>query len=207
MSVLVSLAALSVTPLPAGSAGVQSWAPRRAIVRDARPNRPVHCAPPEQTGKLRAEAMEQFGLNLNDYWMLKSGSIAECIPTQRPSAATAARRERIQREADEADKRRLRAEQRLAERVRSPACAACGSNAQAAARLCAALHEARRLHARMPQLVQQAEALLAVLERAAGDDYERQQRELAAARSGEDEARRREQLLLRLMSSSSAEAC
>ena len=108
--------------------------------------------------------MDNLGLNLNDYWTLRSGLIGDAVPT----LAERARREAA---AEKADRRRLHAELRLQERVRSPALSN-ESNARSAALLCAALGEARRLGC-APDLLSKADALLAILERAALDDFER----------------------------------
>ena len=81
--------------------------------------------------------MDYMGLNVNDYWTLRSGLIGDAVPR----LAEQARREEA---AERAERRRLNAELRLQERVQSPALSK-ESNARSAALLCAALGEARRL--------------------------------------------------------------
>ena len=79
------------------------------------------------------------------------------------------------------------------------------SDARAAARLCMAIAEARRLGCRIPQLLRQAEALHALLERAAAEEYARRQRgepvelqSLAAAALDAEEPSDREALVLKV---------
>ena len=65
------------------------------------------------------------------------------------------------------------AENRLLRQVQSPGAGtgAGGSNARASARLCAAIHEARRLGCPNALLLAKAEGLLCLLEQAAVDEY------------------------------------
>jgi hypothetical protein len=155
-----------------------------AILRSARssPGAPRRLASPEETTRLREEAMEHLGLNLNNYWTLRSGMIADSIPT--PELSNEAQGERASREAaaERAEQRLQKAERRLLERVRSP---------ESAPRLCAALHEARRLGCRDAKLIAKAAALLSILERAAraADD---------ATRRADPEDARREALVHQL---------
>ena len=141
--------------------------------------------------------MEEFGLNLNDYWTLRSGTIAEALPSSSSSKMEAAERMQRKAAAEARDQKRLNAEQRLRAAVQTPggggrlgdtrmpgkrpseanAVRAAGSNARAAAHLCMALAEARRVGVRSPQLLQQAEALHALLEHAAAEDYARAHRQ------------------------------
>ena len=148
-----------------------------AVVREARRTVKVSgkIATPHQTARLRAEAMDNLGLNINNYWTLRSGLIEESIPTPKPSDAALAKQVMREEAEERADKRRMQAEQRLQQRVRHPTEFGGGTNAKAAARLCAALEDARRHSCRIPSLLRQAESLLAILERAAAEEYVRAQ--------------------------------
>lgn len=147
-----------------------------AVVREARSakTKPV-LVEPKQTDRLRAEAMSEYGLNLNDYWTLRSGTIADSLPSSSAAKGEALDRAQRQAAAEVADRKRLAAERRLQAAVHSRG-AMQHSDARAAARLCMAIAEARRLGCRIPQLLRQAEALHALLERAAAEEYARRQR-------------------------------
>ena len=163
---LVVLLAARATALASRAVGVQ---PRgNAVLRDAQRTRRRHAptATPRQTARLRTEAMEHFGLNVNDYWTLQSGTIADAIPAPTPEL----RRKQREQLRKQEDSRLLKAERRLQEQLREPDRR---SAAKAAARLCAALDEARRRGSRNQPLLAKAGGLLSLLERAAADEHER----------------------------------
>lgn len=172
------------------------------MLRPARPSKhgPLLTSSPQQTGQLRAEALQQLGLNLNDYWTLRSGSIANAIPAPAISQKTEAERANRYTATDKADAKRLQAELRLQERMSLPhgdgdVRGTHRSSARASARLSAALAEARRLGCRSPHLLRQAEALLLLLERAATEQHARER----SSRAGADgELERRAVLVQRL---------
>ena len=137
--------------------------------------------------------MQHYGLNLNDYWTMRSGTITDAIPTPTIGEEQLAEREHRYAAAEKQDARRLKAEQRLQERVHQPydgsdAHGSQGASVRASARLSAALTEARRLDCRSPQLLHQAEALLLLLERAAVEQHERE-RSTSAGLDRESERR------------------
>lgn len=183
----VLLLSLLTAPAASSSLRVSGMQPRgNAVLRDARASKRSHIVvEPKQTDRLRAEAMTEFGLNLNDYWTLRSGTIAESLPASSEAKGEALDRMRRQAALEEADRKRLQAERRLQSMVRRPhdddarhdgasnIARRPSSNARAAARLFMAIAEARRLGCRMPQLLRQAEQLHALLERAAAEEYAR----------------------------------
>lgn len=215
---------------PALTSRASGLQPRgNAVLRDAR--RPEGKKPlivvdtPQQTARLRAAAMNEFGLNINDYWTLRSGTIAEALPSTSQCKAEAIDRMRRKAAAQALERKRQHAESRLQAAVRErgglgrrsgdtrtagrrpserSTVRAPGSNARAAAQLCVALAEARRLGVRTPHLLKQAEALQRLLEQAAADEHarreqrERQPQIAQSVTSGDAEAARREALVHRL---------
>ena len=92
------LVAALCAPSALSSSRVVGMQPRgNAVVRDARQrsvsgnSRPVATA--QQTARLRTEAMDYLGLNVNDYWTLKSGKIRDVIPSATPEAERQLRQE------------------------------------------------------------------------------------------------------------------
>ena len=213
LGLTLSLKAPGGNSLPQGSSRISGVQPRgNAVLRDARRTKQhIVVDSPRQTDRLRAAAMEEFGLNVNDYWTLRSGTIAEALPNSSETKAEVV--ERLQRAAakEAEDRKRLEAEQRLQQCVRSPGggarlgdtrvpgrrpseqrtyARAPGSNARAAARLCMAMAEARRRGCHLPQLLQQAEALHALLEHAAAEEYTRSQQEQEQPLADAEDSRR-----------------
>lgn len=158
--------ALSMRP-SGPSARVNGYQPRgNAIVRGPATDHGGSTA--AVSDERLAEQVLKLGLNVNDYWLRRTGKVA-IAP------------EKALKQAD-LDRRRLRAELRLQEQVGRRGDEQ-RSNAVAAARLCASLNEARRLECQCTPLMRQAESLLFLLERAAADEYARDKRarESAAA--------------------------
>lgn len=168
-----------------------------AILREARgkgsPGAGGELVNANQTAAIRAEAMTSLGLNINDFWTLRSGTIDRAVPAAKRLLEE---KQRKLKAAERHETKRVEAEQRLLRLVRSP-CSDGRSNAQAAARLCMALGEARRTGCRIPQLLRQADALLVLLEQAAADEYQRSRgrRRTSTSAAAELEAQRREALL------------
>ena len=192
------LLALSVSLNPPQSSRIVGRQPRgNAVLRPARraTTTIITVESDRQTDRIRAAAMNDFGLNVNDYWTLRSGTIAEAIPNGE-AKREAFEQMRARQAAQVADRKRVLAEQRLQAEMRGgggglrtgdtriigrrpsqtkAVARATGSNARAAARLFMAMAEARRAGCRLPQLLKQAEKLHALLEQAAAEEYEREQ--------------------------------
>lgn len=194
MPIALLVAASTSLHFPDYSTRVVGVQPRgNAVVRDAKPGSSGTAVSPSQTRQLRVSAYENLGLNINDYWTLRSGTISTAIPEQNLSEQAKARRKKIQDAADAADQRREKAETRLQLLVRDgPGCV--DNSRRASARLCAALHEARRLECRDVKLVAKAEALLVLLERAAVEQAVVREHTAAA----DEESARREWLVHRM---------
>ena len=164
-------------------AGVGRQPRGNAILRKARRHSTsIPTATPEQTKRLREEAFNNLGLNINDHNLLRSGRIAEAIPEPNLSEEALLRRAEAEAAQERRDKEMRRAERRLEQEVREPS--GNGSNARASARLCAALAEARRRGCVNKPLLKKADALLTLLERAAAEEHERQPEPLRRRRSG-----------------------
>ena len=82
LGLTLSLKAPGGNSLPQGSSRISGVQPRgNAVLRDARRTKQhIVVDSSRQTDRLRAAAMEEFGLNVNDYWTLRSGTIAEALP-------------------------------------------------------------------------------------------------------------------------------
>ena len=92
-----------------------------AVLRSARKGKKAMIVvdTPQQTDRLRAAAMQEFGLNLNDYWTLRSGTIAEALPSTCESKAEAAELMQRKQVQELLDHKRLQAERRLRAAVRN----------------------------------------------------------------------------------------